>query len=101
MNKEIEESFRKKFGTAIREEALVKIRAGSDTMLVSEKEMLEFLTTLRISWLRSEIEKLEGMKVIENEKAPVGFYTASIATNATLTSIITRYKEELKELESK
>jgi len=65
-------------------------------------------------WLRSEIEKLEGgmkptpedIREIEREDDDIiKVNTAWLrvqknrANNTTLTSIITRYKEELKELE--
>lgn len=56
--------------------------------------------TTKANWLRSEIDKLEGMKKYElgpNARiAPDEKYW-----NQALTSIITRYKEELKVLESK
>ena len=64
-------------------------------------------------WLRSEIEKLEGMKKTGNngeglpfENSPDIYGNARMEAwknghNTALTSIITRYKEELKVLESK
>ena len=59
----------------------------------------------KADWLRSEIEKLEGeVEQIENRyRGGEGdmcdeYYDGKIEA---LTSIITRYKEELKELESK
>lgn len=51
----------------------------------------------KADWLRSEIEKLEGM--INTSEAD-GHAHDPTGVNA-LTSIITWYKEELKELESK
>ena len=68
---------------------------------------------VRADWLRSEIEKLEGsIKTGNNgeglpfENSPEIFGNARMEAwkngyNQALTSIITRYKEELLELESK
>ena len=58
----------------------------------------------KADWLRSEIEKLEGMKqpITIDDRVESAF--ASIEWdryNEALTTIITRYTEELKELESK
>lgn len=53
------------------------------------------LQKARHDWLREEIVKLEGMKVIENKNAPIGFYTAQCAINITLQTIIDRYQSEL------
>jgi len=55
----------------------------------------------KADWLRSEIEKLERMKSADYPSSladPVGF-TKCLSKNNTLASIITRYKEELLELE--
>ena len=55
-------------------------------------------TQTKADWLRSEIEKLEGMKediyAVEDES----LIMMQVGHNTALTSIITRYKEELKEL---
>ena len=88
---------------------------------VDEVIMEDFLTSAmqrayeagKADWLRSEIEKLEGMKqtnvyhtlhcikgLAENHEHCVRNLTgAESGRNAALTSIITRYKEELLELE--
>ena len=65
----------------------------------------------KADWLRSEIEKLEGMKINDFGFIDVQLNGIThkvkaesdrhIFYNTALTSIITRYKEELKELESK
>lgn len=77
-----------------------------------QKTKHSLLTTSKADWLRSEIEKLEirveETKKYWNEKAPHNcglcweedYCNHEIARNV-LTSIITRYKEELKVLESK
>ena len=53
----------------------------------------------KADWLRSEIEKLEGDLRPYNSMSD---WAEEInAHNTALTSIITRYKEELKVLESK
>lgn len=64
----------------------------------------------KANWLRSEIEKLDGMK-LNNEDNPYYHKFAKLldggksmddyqhAYNNALTSIITRYKEELLELD--
>ena len=53
----------------------------------------------KADWLRSEIKRLEGvaMKNTKDESTSDWFY--GYGWNHALTSIITRYKEELKELE--
>lgn len=74
-----------------------------------EKHIKSLLDTQRADWLRSEIEKLEGMKKESNrERHPelekfaddCECFSCSYADsfNTALTSIITRCKEELKEL---
>ena len=66
----------------------------------------------KTDWLRSEIEKLEGMKKTKTFPQQLIHFDhsveyferlsdADIHYNQALTSIITRYKEELKVLESK
>lgn len=73
------------------------------------------MTKTKADWLRSEIEKLEDEKFVwltpEEMKQHDGcrykrngLYVGQVAGNnfnQALTSIITRYKEELKVLESK
>lgn len=60
----------------------------------------------KADWLRSEIEKLEGMKIGQNVvfnfvgRNKINEATEANAHNHTLTTIITRYKEELKVLET-
>lgn len=79
--------------------------------------MIEVTATVlseRADWLRSEIEKLEGMKKVEfvgDLFEQIGMPAAQNSVedflqidkarsyNQALTSIITRYKEELLELE--
>ena len=61
----------------------------------------QVIQNTRIDWLRSEIEKMEGEKWNLNNHShlpPQAHHEADIR-NSTLTSIITRYKEELLELE--
>jgi hypothetical protein len=58
----------------------------------------------KTDWLRSEIEKLEGMMLsmsmeIDTYSIHVGDIEDVKSYNLALTSIITRYKEELLELE--
>ena len=63
----------------------------------------------KADWLRSEIEKLEGMLkpnipvLAGGGSKPSEYHKAGQVhgRNQALTSIITRYKEELKVLESK
>ena len=50
----------------------------------------------KADWLRSEIEKLEGMK--EDGETPFGtqeLHETELAYNQAPTSIITRYKENI------
>lgn len=64
----------------------------------------------KADWLRSEIEKLDGMRLPEQSDYHTSdlIYTSSTGlklernkgNNQALTSIITRYKEELKALET-
>ena len=55
-----------------------------------------YTLAMNADWLRSEIEKLEPLE----EPLPATSMTAreALAHNKLLSSIITRYKEELKEL---
>ena len=64
------------------------------------------MTQLKADWLRSEIEKLEARQeeIKEESRCAYGVIVLSdesIGAIEALTSIITRYKEELKVLESK
>lgn len=52
----------------------------------------------KADWLRSEIEKLEGVKLIKYRGFPLDEQERGF--NQALTFIITRYKEELLELEN-
>lgn len=58
----------------------------------------------KADWLRSEIEKLERRleEIKESHIGIGGLYTAQVEMEVRLelTSIITRYKEELLELEN-
>ena len=77
---------------------------------IRDIELAEVDRRARADWLRSEIEKLEGMRKLEHtDDIPTTDieYIASriegdarIYWNDCLTSIITRYKEELKVLEN-
>ena len=57
--------------------------------------------TAKADWLRSEIEKLEGMNVVLDNGASFKrqtHYPQNVGYNTALTTLITRYKEELKDL---
>ena len=59
---------------------------------IRDIELAEVDRRARADWLRSEIEKLEGMlKKVRNYPTELDVY------NQAITSIITRYKEELLE----
>ena len=83
-------------------EEMPTLESFIETLLASE----------RADWLRSEIEKLEGMKKTKTFPQQLIHFDHSVEYierlsdgdihyNSALTSIITRYKEELKVLESK
>ena len=74
--------------------------------------LFEVTMETKADWLRSEIKRLEGMKKTKTFPQQLIHFDhsveyferlsdADIHYNQALTSIITRYKEELKELESK
>lgn len=59
------------------------------------------LQKARADWLRSEIEKLEGMQIDETSNPPIAQFQPLTMSgiNPALTTIITRYKAELLELD--
>ena len=72
-----------------------------DGQMLASSECLDALVNSRVDFLRSEIERLEGvaMKNTKDESTSDWFY--GYGWNHALTYIITRYKEELLELDSK
>ena len=81
-----------------------------EEMPTLESFITSLLASERADWLRSEIEKLEGMKKTKTFPQQLIHFDHSVEYierlsdgdihyNYALTSIITRYKEELVELE--
>lgn len=110
--KEFDEKFNKAFccdhdhyGEECGKEFATKCKSFIKKTLTSrDTYWKEEMKKARQDWLRSEIEKLEGMKqpITIDDRVESAF--ASIEWdryNEALTTIITRYKEELKVLESK
>ena len=80
-----------------------------DGQMLASSECLDALVNSRVDFLRSEIEKLEGMKKTKTFPQQLIHFDhsveyferlsdADIHYNQAITSIITRYKEELEEL---
>lgn len=85
--------------TTIEEEFNTFLASGDPIIGISDEQrnwILPFIETLRISWLRSEIEKLDNML-----RDPSDYIDQRNVTqyNYPINTIITRYKKELKELE--
>lgn len=74
---------------------------GHSYIELGKKLKEHLLASERADWLRSEIEKLEGMATDQVNPAMNKWFNQGIMAGMkrTLTSIITRYKEELLELE--
>ena len=78
------------------------LHIDGDALLECMMNTKQILERERTSWLRSEIEKLEGeVKDEEWNEDGLSKNKKILGHNQALTSIITRYKEELKVLESK
>ena len=81
-----------------------KLRDPDDCMHEEKKNYVKkLLTTTKANWLRSEIEKLEGETkglVTLNCYGNCNPRCHDSGKDIALTTIITRYKEELKVLEN-